>query len=125
MDLVRMFDYAVERNPNEIAIVEGNNHYSYKEVKTMVNHVAASLYRLGIKKGDRIAILLRNRMEAIVLFWATQKVGAVFSPINIKQSTEIIHYCINDLDVKMIDVVSAGAGSQSVLTFSSAHVSFS
>ena len=102
VDLVRMFDYAVERNPNEIAIVEGNNHYSYKEVKTMVNHVAASLYRLGIKKGDRIAILLRNRMEAIVLFWATQKVGAVFSPINIKQSTEIIHYCINDLDVKMI-----------------------
>ncbi|MDY0393792.1 class I adenylate-forming enzyme family protein [Virgibacillus halophilus] len=41
-------------------------------------------------------------MEAIVLFWATQKLGAVFSPINIMQTKEIIHYCINDLDAKMI-----------------------
>lgn len=102
MNLVRMFEYAVERTPDAIAIMDDQSKYSYEEVKIMVNKVAASLYRLGIKKGDRIAILLRNRMEGIVLFWATQKIGAVFSPINIKKSTDTIHYCINDLDVKMI-----------------------
>ena len=102
MNLVKMFDYAVERTPDAVVIIDDNNQYTYAEIETMVNQVAASLYRLGVQKGDRIAILLRNRMEAIVLFWAIQKVGAVFAPIDIKKSTEIIRYCINDLDVKII-----------------------
>src|SRR5690625_4872944 len=102
MNLVKMFNYAVERTTNAVVIIDNNNQYTYAEIETMVNQVAASLYRLGVQKGDRIAILLRNRMETIVLFWAIQKVGAVFAPIDIKKSTEIIRYCINDLDVKII-----------------------
>lgn len=102
MDLVKLFDNAIERTPNAIAIIDGEKSYTYQEVKGEVNDVAASLYRLGVKKGDRIAILLRNRIEMLVLFWATQKIGAVYAPINVKHSQEIIHYCINDLDVKII-----------------------
>lgn len=102
MDLIKMFDYAVNRTSSKLAIVEDEKAYTYEELNQEVNQVAASLYRLGVKKGDRIAILLRNRIEAIIIFWATQKIGAVFSPINIRYTQEVIHYCINDLDVKAI-----------------------
>lgn len=45
---------------------------------------------------------MKNRMETIKSFWALQKIGAVFTPINIRMSTEDIQYCVNDLEAKMI-----------------------
>lgn len=95
-------NYSVERHPNKIAVVDGSKKYTYRELGREVNAAASSLHSLGVKKRDRIAVLLKNRLETVVLFWAIQKLGAVFAPINIRQSQEIVHYCLNDLEAKFI-----------------------
>lgn len=102
MDLCKMFNYSVERYPNKTAVVEGNRRYTYQELGVEVNAAAFSLLRLGVNKGDRIAVLVKNRLEIVVLFWAIQKLGAIFAPINIRQTQEIVHYCLNDLEAKYV-----------------------
>ncbi|MCC3357942.1 class I adenylate-forming enzyme family protein [Bacillus sp. REN16] len=102
MDLNQIFNFAVERFPNKIAVVDGERKYTYRQLGKEVNSVASSFHKIGIKKKDRIALLLKNRLESIVIFWAIQKLGAIFAPINSRQSQEVVHYCLNDLEAKLI-----------------------
>ncbi|MCM3568462.1 class I adenylate-forming enzyme family protein [Neobacillus mesonae] len=102
MNLSKVFRYAVERHPDRMAVVDRNQTYTYRELEREVNAAAFSLHRLGVKKRDRVAVLLKNRIEAVVLFWAIQKLGAIFAPINIRQSQEIVHYCLNDLEARFV-----------------------
>jgi 2-furoate---CoA ligase len=102
MNLSTLFDYAIEREPNKLAVVDGDKQYTYYELNDEVNRIAFSLQKLGVRKHDRVAVLLKNRIEAVVFFWAVQKLGAIFTPINISQSQEIIHYCLSDVEVRFI-----------------------
>lgn len=102
MDLRTVFEYSIERHPQKVAIIDGDRRYTYRQLGLEVNSVASSLHRLGVNKNDRIAVLLKNRFETVVIFWAIQKLGAIFAGINVRQSQEIVHYCLSDLESKFV-----------------------
>lgn len=102
MHLNKAFNYSVNRHPNKVAVVDGSKRYTYRQLEQEVNSVAFSLHSLGVKKRDRVAVLLKNRIETVVLYWAIQKIGAIFAPINIRQSQEIVHYCLDDLEARFV-----------------------
>jgi fatty-acyl-CoA synthase len=57
--------------------------YTYKQVDDRANRVATYLHdTLGIRKGDRVGLISRNRMECIDLFFACAKLGAILSPLS-------------------------------------------
>lgn len=59
------------------------HRYTYKQVDERANRVATYLVdALGIKKGDRVALIGRNRMECIDLFFACGKIGAILCPLS-------------------------------------------
>lgn len=102
LDLGTLLDCAVSRYPNLVAVVEDDRHYTFLELCEKVNHLAYSLQKLGINKRDRVMLLLKNRLESVCLFWAIQKLGAIFTPINLHLSHEDTEYCINDAEPKII-----------------------
>ncbi|PTX61804.1 2-furoate---CoA ligase [Melghirimyces profundicolus] len=102
MNLGRLFEFAAERHPERVALVQDKRRWTYAQLNQEVNRMAVSLQKLGLGNGDRIAVLMNNRMEMMVLFWAAQKIGAVFAPINIRLSAEDIKYCVNDLEAKAL-----------------------
>ncbi|MCC3357950.1 class I adenylate-forming enzyme family protein [Bacillus sp. REN16] len=102
MDLGKLFNFAVHRFPSKTAIVEGERRLTYKEFNQITNKIAFSLQKHGIKKGDRVVIILKNRLEMVALYWAIQKLGAVFTPINFRLSTEEVAYCVNNADAKAV-----------------------
>ncbi|MFC3884523.1 AMP-binding protein [Bacillus songklensis] len=108
MNLYKMFSFAAERFPNQKALIQGDRQYTYSQLAEEVNQVAFSLQKLGVKAHDRVMVLLKNRIEMVVMFWAVQRVGAVFSPINLRLSAEDIQYCVNDLEAKLIVFEEAG-----------------
>lgn len=58
-------------------------YYTYKQVDERAGKVATYLVdKLGIKKGDRVALIGRNRMECIDLFFACGKIGAILCPLS-------------------------------------------
>ena len=56
--------------------------YSFAEVNQTVNRYAAGLKSLGVQKGDRVVIFMRSCVEFILMAFATNKLGAIWVPIN-------------------------------------------
>jgi 2-furoate---CoA ligase len=103
MDLGTVFDCAVERYPHKIALVKDDNRgFSFQQLNDEVNRLASSLQKLGIVKRDRVMVLMKNRFETVSLFWAIQKLGAIFTPINLRLSPEDTEHCINDAEPRII-----------------------
>lgn len=113
MNLLTLFEFAVERHPNRLAVVEGDRRYTYRQYHNEVEKVAASLQKIGIKQHDRVMILLKNRLENTVIYWALQKIGAVYTPINFRLSVKEVEYCVNDAEAAA--VIYESVSQESVL----------
>ncbi len=62
--------------------------FSYRELNERANRVANYLRGgLGLAKGDRVAVLARNGVEYLDLFFATAKAGLILAPLNLRLST--------------------------------------
>ncbi len=82
--------------PNKFAIICGDKKITYSELNKKVNSLSNSIIDMGLKKGDRIALLLHNCQEFIELYFACAKSGTVVVPINNllkqKELTQIFKY---------------------------------
>jgi fatty-acyl-CoA synthase len=92
-------DYAAKRaqlTPKKEAIVDniGKKRYTFLEVNARANQLSRVLSNLNIKKGDRVAMISKNRMECVDLFLATGKIGAILVPLNIRLSTQELKYMV-------------------------------
>lgn len=102
VNLGTLFQFAVERHPQYEALVQGEKRFTYAELNQEVDHAAAGLQSLGIKRHDRVVLVLKNRLEMVILYWAIQKIGAVFTPINFRLTAEEIEYCVKDAQAKAV-----------------------
>ena len=102
MLLGEMLESAASRYPENLAIIDGERRYTYREWDERVNTVANALRDLGIRKGDRVVQVVKNREENCAIHMACQKLGAVNTPINFRWATDEIEYCVNDAGAKMV-----------------------
>ncbi len=61
---------------------EEDRTWSFAEFEAVTDTVAAGLLRAGVRPGDRVGAILPNGPEMVMLFLASLKIGAVFSPVN-------------------------------------------
>ena len=68
--------------PEKIAVVDGAERVTFKELNSMANALAVSLAEIGLKKGDRTAIYMPNSIELMAAFYAMQKLGVIVAWVN-------------------------------------------
>lgn len=90
-----LFRTSVETYSRSIAIVDGDLRVSYSQLGLFVNRLSAYLYSLGIKKGDKVIILLPNSIEFVVSFFAISHLGAVSVPVSTAFKKEEIEFYIH------------------------------
>lgn len=66
------------------------------------NRVANMLISRGIKKGDRVAILMFNCLEWLPIYFGILKAGCIAVPLNFRYSAEEIKYCLELADVEVL-----------------------
>lgn len=66
------------------------------------NRLANLLLKRGIKKGDKVAILLMNCLEWLPIYFGILKAGAVAVPLNFRYSAEEIKYCLELSEAKAL-----------------------
>ncbi|MHA1647067.1 MAG: AMP-binding protein [Promethearchaeota archaeon] len=94
MTLGKMLDQTVEKYADSPAIWFLNSWVNYREFGDMVDRFATYLYSIGIRKGDVVAGHLPNCIQYIVAYYATVKIGGVFTGINpTYKPAEILHQC--------------------------------
>ena len=83
-------EYAlIQPNPAE----SGRQEITWKEFDKKANRFANLLLSRGIKKGDKVAILLMNCLEWLPVYFGILKTGALAVPLNYRYTSEEIKYC--------------------------------
>ena len=68
--------------PEKAALIYEDRPITYKALNENVNRISHYLKEKGIKKGDRISVLLRNCPEFLEIYFASAKLGFIFVPLN-------------------------------------------
>lgn len=115
LDLGTSFIATVAREPNALAIVDGNIRLNYTEWYQRISSVVGGLQKLGLKQGDHLVTALQNRWEAATLHWACQFSGIIITPVNWRAKFDEIDFFIENSDAKAIvyEAVSSDAVLQS------------
>ena len=96
------------RTWREYALVESNPvcHYrreiSWGVFDEKANRVANLLRERGIKKGDKVGILLMNCLEWLPIYFGILKAGGVAVPLNFRYTAEEIKYCVDLAEVNIL-----------------------
>ena len=84
MNLKAMLEAAAKHYGGKTAIALGDRRLSYAELDEASNKVANALIKMGVSKGDRVAMLLPNSPEFVVIYFGITKIGAVAIPLDTK-----------------------------------------
>lgn len=83
---------------DKLAIKDIRRQLSFKEYNTRVNKLAGAWQKMGLKKGDRVAVLLYNCLEFMEIYVAAAKIGVVIVPINWRLVGPEIQYIVDNAD---------------------------
>jgi len=85
---------AVAHAPQREALICSDRRLRWCEVDHEVSRLAGGLAALGVAAGDRVALLLSNRAEFVLLLLAIARLGAITVPLNIREQTPELAYAL-------------------------------
>jgi acyl-CoA synthetase (AMP-forming)/AMP-acid ligase II len=83
-----MLEYAARVSPDAVAVTLDDDSLTFAELDTAANRVANGLLAAGITHGDRVLWWSDTAIEAVPVFAALAKIGAVFAPLNARAPGE-------------------------------------
>jgi crotonobetaine/carnitine-CoA ligase len=89
----------------------GPDRRTFAEVDARSESAAAGLAALGVRPGDRVAVISGNRIEMAELFFACAKLGAAFVPLNVFLKGEFLRYQLRDSQASTLVTDAAGVGA--------------
>jgi long-chain acyl-CoA synthetase len=93
---------AARRNPEGEALVCGERRMNWREVARQSAQVAAGLRKMGVQSGDRIALLLGNRIEFVLALFGAAHLGAVTVLLGTRQQKPEIAYVLTDCGARLL-----------------------
>ncbi len=83
-----------------------DQEYGYAEFNHAANRVACGLQRLGIVKGDKVAIMMGNCPEFLFLLFGISKAGAIQVAVNTAHKGDLLRYFLEHSDARVLVVES-------------------
>jgi acyl-CoA synthetase (AMP-forming)/AMP-acid ligase II len=97
-----MVEQAAARNGDGEALVCGDKRLSWREVLQQSRRIAAGLWEKGLRPGDRIALLLGNRIEFVLSVFAASRLGLITVLLSTRQQTPEIAYVLSDCGANLL-----------------------
>jgi acyl-CoA synthetase (AMP-forming)/AMP-acid ligase II len=97
-----LINTAVREYPDRVALIHAGARLTFKELDRSVNRLANALLDLGLRKGERVAILLKNGIEFIETDFALSKTGLVRVALNYRLGVQDHEYVIRDSGAKVL-----------------------
>ncbi|MEW6131392.1 MAG: long-chain-fatty-acid--CoA ligase [Acidobacteriota bacterium] len=104
MTIVDGLKQTVAALPDKLASFSGNQSYTFKQLDERVNRLSNALAALGVKKGDRVAILALNCHVYLELYYGIPQLGAAVVPINFRIPPAEVKYIIDHAEAVAVCV---------------------
>ncbi|GGE72728.1 fatty acid--CoA ligase family protein [Priestia taiwanensis] len=102
MNVVHQFSAVAKQYPDRPAYIFMDQETTYSQLEENINRFADSLVKLGIKKGDHIALILGNTPHFVIGMHGALRIGATVIPVNPLYTSDEIRYILENGDVKAI-----------------------
>lgn len=94
---------SVEKYGDKVAIFTKEQTITYKQLDDISSTIAGNLQqRCGVEKGDRVVVIVGNRIQFPLLVFACAKIGAVMVPVNVKLAVEEMQYILGHSKPKVV-----------------------
>lgn len=101
--LVQNFlEESARRLPDKIALICGNNRFTYAEINQKADSLAAYLCSLGVQRQNRVAVFLENSVEAVISIFGILKADAIFLMLNPTMKAAKLSYILKDCSVRAL-----------------------
>ncbi len=100
--LHELISLSAARTPRAVALTCGDKHLNYGELQAAVNRWASGLMGLGLARGDRVAIYLEKRFEAVIASFGAAAAGVVFVPVNPLLKPDQVAFILQDCNVRVL-----------------------
>ena len=106
LNIGEMIKVNANKYPDKLALKDSIRELTFKEFDERTNKLANGFLELGVKKGDKIAILSNNSIEFMEIYSAAAKGGFIIVPLNFRLHPEEISFIINNSDSNYLIVDS-------------------
>jgi len=96
MNTAEFLSIATAICPDRAAIIFEGKRYTFSQLNERVNRLANGLSKLGVKKGDRVALLQVNCNQCVETYFATARLGAIYIPLNFRAKGDELTYMLNN-----------------------------
>lgn len=86
----------LDRNPGGIALIQGERHYSFQDFAARTYCMGNALLGLGLRRGDRVAVLSRNSIESAECYFSVPNAGLVLVMLNFRLAPSEIMTILKD-----------------------------
>jgi acyl-CoA synthetase (AMP-forming)/AMP-acid ligase II len=86
--------------------MQGERHLTYREAQDAVNRLANAFVAAGLRVGDRVAVLSKNSIEYVLLYFAASKAGIAVVPLNYRLAAPEWTYILGDAQPRVL--IAAG-----------------
>ncbi|MBY4604111.1 MULTISPECIES: AMP-binding protein [Bacillus] len=109
----RLLEQTAETYPDQEAVVypDRNIRYTYAQFDSLCRQTAKGLMRMGIEKGDHVAIWASNIPEWLAVQFATAKIGAVLVTVNTNYQAHELDYLLKQSDAAALIVMDSYRGT--------------
>ena len=102
MTLPDLFKLQVDRTPNAIAVVSGNDQISFINLYNRTQTVAAGLSDIGVTSGSVVGVALSRGISLIVALVAIHAVGAAYLPLDPAYPSDRLSYLVEDSEASLV-----------------------
>jgi crotonobetaine/carnitine-CoA ligase len=102
--LGRILEERTSENREKIFLKFRDEEFTYATMNTNANKIANGLMNMGLKKGDRVCIMLPNCPEYLFIWFGIAKTGAIEVPVNTAFKGDMLHYIINNCEAETLIV---------------------
>ena len=112
--LNEMLDSAKRDYGETEAVVTSRERLTYAELHQRVRNFARGLLGLGVRPGDRVGVLISNRVEWFIATYAAERVGATMVGLNTWYKTDELRYALRQADVSTLITLDSFLGNDYV-----------
>lgn len=102
MKIGSLLSQSARKFPELLAIECEGRSYSYRQFNEEVNRLAHGLLSLGLKKGDKLALMMKNSDHFVFTFFAAARLGAVAVPVNFRLTETEVQYILEQSDSSFV-----------------------
>lgn len=100
--LVWQLDNTAQRHPDHSALIYYGTKLTYARLSMLTKRFAVGLQKLGVQKGDRVAIALPNIPQYLIAFYGALRAGAVVVPTNPLYTAYELQHQLVDAEAKIL-----------------------